>query len=407
MTLPKAYWLLWAGQTLSRVGLLAPAFLVLYLEGEKLADDGMISIIVGLFGAGVVAAGLIGGVLADMIGPRRTIMLAQPVAIVTSLLFLVVSDRYSISALSLLAGFLSMVDRPAGAGMIAEIVPAEGYSRAYSIFLVGFNVGMALGPVLAGVLLDFYPPGIFILWTGCSVIYTVLAWALPADNPRSSERGDDTPALRRVARGIVEPFRTPVMLAFLICTFFLACIYIQVNSTLPLDMRGEGLSPAEIGIVLAINAILMVVMLPFIPRLVKGMRDETPLVLASILIAAGFGLNALAHNLPWFVIALVVWTSGEMLFAPMSATFLAKRAPEGRTSTYQGSFFFAWNAAFVVGGPLGVTVAQAYGYDTLWIGTLILGIAVAIGYKLTPRLPGNTVSIERVEARDTEPLGEK
>jgi hypothetical protein len=32
MALPKAFWLLWCGQTFSRIGILAPAFLVPYLE---------------------------------------------------------------------------------------------------------------------------------------------------------------------------------------------------------------------------------------------------------------------------------------------------------------------------------------------------------------------------------------
>lgn len=425
--LPKAYWLLWTGQTLSRIGIIAPAFLVLYLQETGLTGSGSTPVVIGLFATGVVVAGLLGGVFADTIGPRRAILFSQPFAIATALLFLVASGIVLIGALSLIAGFLSAVDRPAAAGLIAKIVPPQSYSRAYSIFLIGFNVGMSVGPVLSGFLLALYPPGLFILWGVCGVIYAVLARALPADDPHpdiaddpgrgdavggaggagtSTANGAST-ALRRVLLGVAEPFRSPVMLAFLALVFLIACIYLQVNSALPLDMRAKGLDPAQIGMVLAVNAVLMVLFLPFVPRIVRGMRDETPLVLAGVFIAIGFGMNALADDVVMFVVALVVWTAGEVMFAPMSATFLAKRAPAGRTSTYQGSFFFAWNAAFVVGGPGGVAIAQAFGFDTLWICALLLGAGVAIGFRLISRIPGYAVPAENIEKNDAPALGGK
>lgn len=387
MSLPKAFWILWCGQTFGRVGMLAPAFLVLYLERSDLTDSRTTPAVVGLFAAGVVLGGLIGGVLADLAGARRTILIAQPTAVVAALAFLLTDDIYLISLLSLVAGFLSSVDRAAGAGIVASTVPPELFSRAYSILLIGFNVGMSVGPLLSGLLLTFYPPALFILWALSSVAYGAFIWALPADEPRPAGTHEDG-TVRRVARGIAEPFRSPVLLAFLAMTFLVACIYLQLNSALPLDMSGNGLSPAEIGIVFAVNAVLMVMLLPLVPKVVGRMRDETPLVLAAALIALGFGLNAVADDLTWFIIAVVVWTMGETVFAPMSATFLAKRAPAGRVGVYQGSFFFAWNAAFVVGGPVGIAVAQAYGYDALWLGTLAVGAVAAAGYRLMARIPG-------------------
>ncbi|MFD5815762.1 MFS transporter [Streptomyces sp. NPDC127038] len=391
MTLPKAFWLLWCGQTVSRLGILAPAFLILFLQQDHLADPRTTPVMVGLFGAGILASGLAGGAVADLIGPRRTIIAAQPLAAATALLFLVTTNVYVLGLLCLATGFLSAVDRPAGAGLIATIVPAEQFSKAYSLFLVGFNVGMSLSPVISGFLLAFYPPALFLVWAAGSMLYALLVWALPADEARPEQQdGNTASALRRAARGITEPYRSPVLVAYLALVFLLACVYLQVNSALPLDMRRSGLSPGDIGIVLAINAVLSIALLPLVPRAVKKMGDETPLVLAATLMAVGFGLNALAHDIVLFTAATVVWTLGEVLWAPMSATFIAVRAPEGRVSTYQGSYFFAWNAAFVIGGPIGITVANAYGYPSLWICLLLLGLVAAAGFKSLPRLTGFT-----------------
>ncbi|MCP3820221.1 MFS transporter [Streptomyces sp. A3M-1-3] len=388
MALPKAFWLLWFGQTFSRLGTLAPAFLILYLEQGELLDAHQTPLIVGLYGAGIVLSGLVGGAVADLIGERRTIIAAQPVTAVTALLFAVTTNVYALCVLSLVTGFLSAVDRPAGAGLIAKIVPQEQFTKAYSLFLVGFNVGMSLGPVISGVLLSFYPPALFIVWSLCCVIYAVLVWRLPADAPRPAAQQSGSSVLRGAVKGIAEPFHSPVLVAFLALTFLLACIYLQVNSALPLDMRGAKLSPGDIGIVLAINAVLSIALLPLAPRLVKGLRDQVPLIIASALFGIGFGLNALADGMTGFIVATVVWTLGEVVWAPMSATFIANRAPAGRASTYQGSYFFAWNAAFVVGGPVGLTVANSYGYSTLWISTFVLGIGAALAFALITRLPG-------------------
>jgi MFS family permease len=383
--LPKAFWLLWFGQTFNRAGVLAPAFLVLYLEGSKLTDARTTPLVVGFFGAGVVMAGLVGGLVADLIGERRTIIIAELTAVVTALLLGISSNLLSISLLALLAGVLSTADRPVAAGLIARLVPQQRFAQAYSLFLSGFNVGMAVGPVLSGLLLTFYPPGLFLLWSACSLIYAALVWILPADPARPEWRQPGTSLIRNLGRGVAEPFRSPALRGFLLLTFLLALVYLQLNSTLPLDMRLKGLRPAEIGLIFALNAVLPIALLPLVPRVVRGMRVETPLAIASVLIGIGFGMQALAHDVRAFAAALIVWTLGEILWGPTSTAFLAKEAPAGRFSVYQGAYFLAWNAAFVIGGPIGLTVANRFGYGRLWIATLILGLAAGLGFKLLGR----------------------
>ncbi|GAA2347450.1 hypothetical protein GCM10010431_83760 [Streptomyces kunmingensis] len=148
-------------------------------------------------------------------------------------------------------------------------------------------------------------------------------------------------------------------------------------------MRGKGLDARGIGIVLAANAVLAIILLPMVPKVVKSMRDETPLVMAGVLFAVGFGANAFAGDMAGFLAAMVVWTLGEVLWAPMSMTYITQRAPRGRVSTYQGSYYFAWNAAFVIGGPVGVAVGHEAGFATLWMSVLVLGGAAALGFKVS------------------------
>ncbi|MCC3768880.1 MFS transporter [Streptomyces sp. UNOC14_S4] len=388
MRLSKAFWLLWSGQTANRFGVLVPAFLVIYLEQNEISTKATTPVVLALFGAGVVVAGLVGGVVADRFGARRVIMTAQlgVVAIASALAF--VDNIYVIGACSPVAGLLTAVDRPAAAGLVTALVPKDHFTKAYSILHVGFNIGASLGPVLSGFALAAWPPALFLLWAGAGVLYFVLVAALPKDRLAQRSEGTAEPwSPRRAVGDMLAPFRNPVLLAFLGLSFVLACVYLQFEAALPLHMDHEGISPSTIGLVFAVNAVLMVAALPFVPKVTERMRENTPLVIGAVLVAIGFGLNAPAHNVPWFVGALVVWTLGEVIYVPMASTFLARRSPEGAAGTYQGSFFFAWNLGLILGGPLGIVIARQFGYPALWTVLAAVGIAVAIGFKAMARIP--------------------
>ncbi|MFF1409529.1 MFS transporter [Streptomyces sp. NPDC058289] len=388
MRLSRSFWLLWSGQTANRFGALVPAFLVIYLETSKIASKATTPIILGLFGAGVVVAGLIGGVVADRFGARRVILTAQLGVVATAAVLAFVDNIYLIGACSPLAGLLTAVDRPAAAGLVTVLVPKEHFTKAYSILHVGFNIGASLGPVLSGFALAIWPPALFLLWAGAGVLYFVLVWVLPKDQLTQEGHTAEPWSPRRAAADMMEPFRSPVLLTFLGLSFLLACVYLQFEAALPLHMDHEGISPSTIGLVFAVNAVLMVAALPFVPKVTERMQENTPLVIGAVLVAIGFGLNALAHNVPWFIGALVIWTLGEVIYVPMASTFLARRSPDGKAGTYQGSFFFAWNLGLIVGGPLGIVIARQFGFAVLWAVLAAVGFAVAIGFKSMSKISG-------------------
>ncbi|ASU78908.1 MFS transporter [Actinopolyspora erythraea] len=381
---PGAFWLLWWGQVVNRLGMLVPAFVVLYVRQEGVVSSSLIPVMVGLFGAGVLVSSVVGGVLADVLGNRRVILGAQPVAMLTASGFVLAQQGWMVCGLALLAGFVSMVDRPASAGAIARLVPPDRFARAYGMHMVGFNVGMSVGPVVAGFVLALWPPLLFGVWASCALIYAGLVWWLPQDEP--TEAGSASSRGRDALVGLAEPFRKPGLVLFLVLTFLLGCVYLQMNSALPVDMRASGLDPTRIGMILAVNAVLAIVLVGLVPRVVGRWRDHMPLVLAAVLMAVGFGLNGPASGVGMFVTATVIWTLGEVVWAPMSAAYIASRAPEGRVATYQGSYFLAWNAAFVLGGPMGLALGQAYGFTTLWSIVLVVGLVTAAGFFVLPLL---------------------
>ena len=74
--LPPAYWLLWLGTVINRLGGFVIPFLSLYLTSERGISVAQAGLVVSLFGAGSFAAHLAGGELADRLGRRPVLLLS-------------------------------------------------------------------------------------------------------------------------------------------------------------------------------------------------------------------------------------------------------------------------------------------------------------------------------------------
>src|SRR5512146_2337123 len=72
--LPPAYWLLWVGTLINRLGTFVIPFLTLYLTVQRAIPVSQAALMVSLFGAGSFISQLSGGELTDRLG-RRPVML--------------------------------------------------------------------------------------------------------------------------------------------------------------------------------------------------------------------------------------------------------------------------------------------------------------------------------------------
>src|SRR6478672_2445135 len=72
--LPSTFWWLWAGTLVNRMATFVVPFMALYLTQQRHLSVAWAGLVVSLFGAGGIGASLVGGMLADRIGRRPTMM---------------------------------------------------------------------------------------------------------------------------------------------------------------------------------------------------------------------------------------------------------------------------------------------------------------------------------------------
>jgi MFS family permease len=101
------------------------------------------------------------------------------------------------------------------------------------------------------------------------------------------------------------------------------------------------------------------------------------IALGFFLVGLGFGLTAMAHALPMFLVTVAVWTLGEMIAAPVSYAYVADLAPEHLRGRYQGFYGFAWGLGGVAGPAVG-TLLFGLAPMAFWVLCGGLGFASAL-----------------------------
>ena len=167
---------------------------------------------------------------------------------------------------------------------------------------------------------------------------------------------------------------------FSFITLFFGVIYTQGYVTLPVDMESHGLGPEKYGVALAVNGFLIVlVTIPVSNMAAKWPRFET-VAISAVLLGLGFGVTALASNLPLFVLSVVIWTLGEIAGTSVSPTIIADLSPIELRGVYQGIFGAAWGLSYFIGPLAGGWIYEHWGSNTLWVGCLVIGFLIAFCY---------------------------
>lgn len=373
--LPPAFWTLWTGMLVNRTASFVSTFLGLYLTGARGMTAAEAGRIVALFGLGVLAAGPLGGMLADGIGRRATMVLGLAVggAGVATLAF--VREPFALGAATFVGALFGEMYRPAAQAVVADVVSPHDRARAYGLVYWAVNMGFTIGVLLAGALAETSWVALFLTDATTSALFAVLVLArLPETRPLDADA--ETAGLR----GLVAIARDRDLLVLLLLHFCALVVFTQFQVAMPLDMRAHGLSPRTYALLVSINGIVIIVLQPFVGERLRRFDSGYLLAASASLFGVGFGLNAVVDHPAGYALGVLLWTLGEILGFPAVAAEVAALAPASMRGRYQGSFTMAMGLAMAVASLLGGEVLTRFGGPTLWVGSLALCTFVAVGH---------------------------
>jgi len=128
----------------------------------------------------------------------------------------------------------------------------------------------------------------------------------------------------------------------------------------------------------AINTILIILVEVPLNNWMTNTPYKKSLMIGALLAGLGFGGFAIATTVTSLVVAIIIFTFGEMIFFPTTAAYTSEIAPADKRGEYMGYYQMTFSFAFSAGPWLGTVVYQHYGSVILWSGALIFGLITAL-----------------------------
>ena len=94
--------------------------------------------------------------------------------------------------------------------------------------------------------------------------------------------------------------------------------------------------------------------------------------MGAFLFSAGFGGLAFSSGILSVAATVVIWTFGEMIMLPATASYMADIAPAERRGQYMGLYTMAFSIAFIC-SSIGPVILERFSAPVLWSAAFLLG----------------------------------
>ncbi len=375
--MPKQVWLLIIGMLVNVVGssFLWPLNTIYMNEylGQSLSMAGFVLMLNA--GAGVIG-NLVGGVLFDKIGGYWSIFIGSILSFL-SLLGLVFWHGWPTYVWFLvLLGFSSGIVFPAMFALVGTVWP-EGGRKAFNAIYLAQNLGVAIGPALAGLVASYNMEAIFSINLFMYVVFFLIA-AIGYRGMDKLGKGSKTEE-KEVAKPVSK---APFYSLLLVSTAFFLCwiAYSQWATNLSSHTQNMGLSLKEYSLLWTINGLMILALQPIVSPLIRRWQNKIKLQLAFgiIVMMISFIVILFAENFTMFAVSMIIITVGEVFVWPAVPTIASQLAPEGRDGFYQGIVNSASTLGKMIGPFIGGIVVDQSGMPALIFILCVLFIIAII-----------------------------
>ncbi len=379
--LPREVYILFTANVINRFGDFVSPLLALYLTQKLGLDTARSSIIVTLALLSRMPGSFIGGKTADYFGRRRTYLVTQTIAGLTLLPCAFISNHYIIIAFLIISTFFNGAVRPALDALAIDLMPVEKRKIGISLMYLGINIGVAVGPALAGILFKINLPLFFIVDVVTSLIAVMLVYMMISENYIQTMREDDTKKQQYHSQYSTWTVlnRNKKLTSFILLTSGFSLIYVQTKFSLPLLFAyafGDNGS-ALLGSIFSINAITVILTTSFITFKTKENPTSINVILGGIFYAIGFGLYAIVSGYFMYVVATIIWTFGEILMATNIKVYIADYTPVDFRGRINAFYLILKSGMNSLGVLLSGWLIPVVGYTQIWVYILAASLILS------------------------------
>jgi MFS family permease len=401
--LPRAFWGLWIGTVVAWSGRTVLPFLALYFTHEAHYSAASAGAIVSLYGLGGVVAVLLSGPLIDRIGPRSVILWSLCLSAAVAALMAAVPNIVVIILMVPLLGASTQAVGPSVNVLATLVVSDADRRRAFALMYVALNAGFSLGPALGGFLAQLSYRLIFV---GEALTMVAAAGICAATIPGATTARTPDGPMGVERRGVMFALTDRVFITFVGLNLLFIIVYVQnLTVTLPLVLSGAGFRPAQYGLLLTINGLMLVILQVPIDRALKRVQLSLLLVLGAGILGCGVILQAWAVSWGMYAACVAVWTLGELLNMPTANTVASHLAPPHLLGRYMGILAAGFPIAALIAPVTGGVMLQSVGASKLMIFSGGIALAAMMGRMATARRTEARLQPQDATSRSLSPRG--
>ncbi len=363
--------------------------MMIYMTTRIGVSSGKAGLVIACFGAGSLLTAPYVGKLSDKVGSLLVMKSSLILSGIILILFSFIKNYYAILAATLVWSIIGEAFRPANLSLISNETEPEQRKTAFALNRLAINLGMSIGPVIGGILsainfaLLFYVDGITSIIAGIFLISMRIKPKLEIRNDSKVLTNKEEKSVNKKHQSILKNKK---FFLFLFILIPVELVFFQFLGGLPLYLVGILEFPTStFGLLMAINTVLIILTEVPLNNAMANWDDRNSLALGALLCGTGFGAMILSNSIGFIALTIIIWTFGEMLFFPSSASYVSVISPESRRGEYMGYYQMSFSFSIMVGPWLGAVVLENFGHVILWSGAFIFALFSSLAFLLMKR----------------------
>jgi DHA1 family multidrug resistance protein B-like MFS transporter len=347
-----------------------------------------------------VFANLMGGYCADRFGRKRMMVLSAVGQGLSFLSFALASSPWLHSPVLgfvsfAIAGVFGSFYWPASQAMVADVVAEKDRSSVFAVFYTSINIAVVIGPVLGAIFYVRYRFQLLLIaGIVCILLGLILAkWTRETAPPQKTftPNGKWYYFLQNQLKDYTLILKDKTFLLFILAGVLAGQTFMQLDFLIPVylkdviknqslfsfgdwsfTIRGE----QAFGIVLAENGFLVALLTVFVTKWMGKYKEQNVFVVSSVVYALSIIVFSQTHWIWGFIIAMGIFTFGELMGAGLQQSFVSKLAPEHM----RGQYFAAASLRFTFSrtiAPLSIPLTAWIGYGWTFFVLAILALCSA------------------------------
>jgi len=389
---PFQFWLMFFGLIVSSTGTtMVWPFLTIYASEKLLLPLAAVTSLMTFNSVSGFASSVVAGSLVDRFGRKGMMVIGLFGMAIVYLGYISAVEFWQFALLMFLSGVFNPLYRVGTDAIVADMIAPENRTQAYSLIRMGRNVGVALGPILGGLVLSrsysigFVAASVTLIFFGLLTVF-FLKETLQHDENQPHDNLKDQ--LRVISQALRNKAFSRMLASFTLMEFCATLMWVVLAVYIK---QNFGINEAQYSWIPTTNALMVICFQVLITRVTQRHSPTKVMPIGAAFYPVAMLLVAFSSNFWGFLSAMVIMTLGELITAPTATAYVANLAPPNQRGRYLGLFGLSWYIALAVGPMSAGFLSDNINIHAPWIAGAIVGVIAVLSYLSLRRLETRAV----------------